>query len=76
MGDDKTPGPILSPAAAKQRFFLYLGIKLLGLLAFFGGVFLSRDGAPVALVAIALLVGAVSLFVRPRHLGLTTRPER
>lgn len=71
----KLAGPILSAAEAKRRFFIYLVIKLAGLGALFAGVLLSRGGfTPVG--GIALLVGAISLFVRPRMLGLTTRPEK
>lgn len=67
--------PVLSVAEAKKRYFLYLALKLAGLAALFGGVFLARGGVtPVSVVL--LLAGAVSLFVRPRMLGLTTRPER
>ena len=75
FGAENPPGPILSVAAAKKRFFFYLILKLSGLAAMFGGVFLSRDG--VSAISIVLLVaGAVTLFLRPRHLGLTTRAER
>ena len=71
----ETPGPILSVAEAKKRFFVYLVLKLSGLGAMFGGVFLSRGGVS-AISVILLVVGAVTLFLRPRHLGLTTRAER
>ena len=40
----------------------------------FGGVFLAQGGVTV-LSALLLAFGAASLFVRPRMLGLTTRPE-
>lgn len=74
------PGPpaplILSPEAARQRFALYVLVKLAALGAFFGGVYISRNGGTMALVVVLLMVGAAGLFVRPRHLGLTTRPER
>lgn len=65
--DDK---PIMDVATAKRRFALYFGLKLLGLAALFGGVFLGREGLNVPAVAL-LLVGAASLFVRPKLLGLT-----
>ena len=72
---EETPAPILSAAEARKRFFLYLVIKLAGLAALFGGVFLSRGGV-TAISAILLVIGGAALFVRPRMLGLTTRPER
>lgn len=70
--DDIEPDrPIMNVATAKKRFAVYLGIKLLGLAALFGGVFLGRDG--LSLPAGTLLVlGTVSLFIRPKMLGLTT----
>ncbi len=65
-------GPILSAAEARKRFLLYLALKLLGLVALFSGVLLSRGGSPTIGVVL-LLAGAACLFVRPKHLGLTTR---
>ena len=66
--------PVLSVAAAKKRFFIYLVLKLGALAAMFGGVFLSRGG--ITWVGGGLLVlGTIGLFLRPRMLGLTTRPE-
>lgn len=73
---DPDPDPtILSAATAKRRFLLYLLLKLSGLAALFGGVLLAREGlsAPSVLLLVA---GAASLFVRPKLLGLTTRPDR
>jgi hypothetical protein len=67
--------PILSAVEAKKRFFLYLVLKLGGLGALFGGVFLSRGGITV-LSGLLLVIGCATLFLRPRMLGLTTRPER
>ncbi|GGI69829.1 hypothetical protein GCM10007973_03560 [Polymorphobacter multimanifer] len=66
--------PIMDAGTARRRFALYFGIKLLGLAALFGGVFLGREGMSVAPVAL-LVFGAVSLFVRPKMLGLTTRAD-
>ncbi len=74
MNDADAPGPILSAKEAKKRFFIYLVLKLGGLGAMFGGVFLSQGGVSV-LSVVMLLAGVASLFVRPRMLGLTTRPE-
>ena len=73
---DETPqGPVLSPAEAKKRFFLYLVLKLGGLGALFGGVLMARGGISI-LSGVLFVAGAASLFVRPKTLGLTTRPER
>lgn len=68
MNDD----PILSPAEAQKRFFLYFGIKLIGLAALFAAVFVSRDGLTWT-GGVLLAIGGAGLFVRPRHLGLTTK---
>ncbi|WP_426165488.1 hypothetical protein [Sandarakinorhabdus sp. DWP1-3-1] len=69
------PAPVLSAAEAKKRFILYFLLKLVGLAILVGGVVLLRGGTTAA-GAILLAIGAGALFVRPRHLGLTTRPER
>ncbi|MEY2884991.1 MAG: hypothetical protein RL490_2715 [Pseudomonadota bacterium] len=72
-----TEPPILTPRTARNRFLGYFGLKLGGLAALFGGVFLAKEAGGATVVAVLLLiVGAASLFVRPKHLGLTTRPER
>jgi hypothetical protein len=71
----KPPGPVLSAAEAKKRFFVYLLLKLFGLGALFAGVLLSRGQVTIPSIAL-FIVGAASLFVRPRMLGLTTRPEK
>ncbi|KPF79643.1 hypothetical protein IP88_01790 [alpha proteobacterium AAP81b] len=68
-----TDAPILSKAEARKRFFLYFGLKLVGLVALFAAVFVSRDGLTLV-GGLLLAVGGASLFVRPRHLGLTTTP--
>lgn len=76
MADPETPaGPLLSAAEARKRFLLYVLLKMAGLAALFGGVFLARAGLS-ALSVVLLVAGAASLFVRPKLLGLTTRPER
>jgi len=66
--------PILSAAEAKRRFAIYLAVKLGGLGVLAGGLFLARSGLNIANGAM-LLIGVVSLFFRPKWLGLTTRPE-
>ncbi len=74
--EDTPTGPVLSPGEAKKRFFLYLVLKLAGLGALFAGVLMTRGGG-ISIVSGALFaIGAASLFVRPKMLGLTTRPER
>lgn len=69
------PGPILSRQEARRRFLLYFGLKLAGLGALAAGLFLSRGGLSAAGVVLVVL-GAASIAVRPRHLGLTTKPEK
>ena len=66
----EAPGPILPAKAARQRFFLFFGLKLAGLAALAAGLFLAKDGITVP-AALLVLVGAASIVVRPRHLGLT-----
>ncbi len=68
MSDD----PILTRAEAQKRFFLYFAVKLVGLIALFAAVFVSRNGLTL-LGGVLLAIGGAGLFVRPRHLGLTTR---
>ena len=64
--------PVMPEAEAKKRFLLYLALKLSGLAALFGGVFLAREATSPTAIAL-LIAGAVALFLRPKHLGLTTR---
>ncbi len=72
---DETKPVILTAAEAKRRYLIYIAMKLAGLAALFGGVFLARDhvtGGAIALMG----VGLSTLFVRPRMIGLTTkRPD-
>lgn len=70
----ETPQPILSATEAKKRFFVYLAIKFAGLGLLIGGLFLAQGGITIG-SGLMLLVGGLSFFLRPRHLGLT-RPER
>jgi hypothetical protein len=73
---NETPAsPVLSSGEAKKRFFFYLVLKLGGLGALFAGVLMARGGITI-LSGILFVAGAASLFIRPRTLGLTTRPER
>lgn len=72
---EKPAGPILSAAEAKKRLAIYMAVKFVGLAAMFGGVFMARGGINAGAL-ILLAIGAVALFIRPRMLGLTTRPEQ
>jgi hypothetical protein len=74
MADDPPP-VILSPAEAKKRFALYLAVKLLGYAAMLGGVFLLSRGV-TAIAVIIVIAGGTSLLIRPRNLGLTTKPPK
>jgi hypothetical protein len=68
------PAPIMPAAKARQRFLLYFGIRLMGVICLILGVFLlARDA--VMMGAVLTLAGAASLFIRPRNLGLTRPPE-
>lgn len=73
--NEKPAGPILSAGEAKKRLAMYMLVKFVGLAAMFGGVFLAKDGINIGAVVL-LVIGAGALFVRPRMLGLTTRPEQ
>jgi len=64
--------PILSEAEAKKRFLLYFAVKMTGLAALFGGVFLGQNGLTVP-SGLLMLAGVVSLFIRPKMLGLSGR---
>ncbi len=66
------PAP-LDEATAKRRFLLFVLFKFGGLGALVAGVLLARGGSKFAGIAL-LVIGAASLFVRPRHLGLTAPP--
>jgi hypothetical protein len=64
----------MDPAEARRRFLLYFGIRLFGLASLIIGVFLlARDAIPLG--ALCAVAGALSLFIRPKNLGLTRPPE-
>ena len=74
MADDANePVFILPKAEARRRYLIYVAMKLVGLAALFGGVFAAR-GAVTPLSLVLIGIGGATLFVRPRMLGLTTRP--
>ncbi|KAB7643862.1 hypothetical protein [Polymorphobacter fuscus] len=69
------PVVIMPVAEARRRYLLYVAMKLAGLAALFGGVFLVRGGhAAVGLPLMA--VGAATMFIRPRMIGLTKGSRR
>jgi hypothetical protein len=73
--DPVVTGPVLSAAEAKKRFLIYVAVKFAGLGLLIGGLFLARSGLDIVSGAL-LLLGAASFFLKPKMLGLTTRPER
>lgn len=64
------PPEIVPEATAKRRLAIYTGIRLAGLVALFGGVYLAQRGIGVVTILL-VLVGAASLFVRPKFLAKT-----
>lgn len=64
--------PPLSPAEAKKRYIVYLAVQITGLAVMAAGVWLIREAGQVPGLIVVLL-GGCSLFVRPRHLGLTRK---
>ncbi|WP_164155389.1 hypothetical protein [Sandarakinorhabdus rubra] len=64
--------PILSKAEARKRYLLYVGVRFFGLAVMVLGVWLSRTVGQAPGLAVVLLGGA-TLFIRPKHLGLTRR---
>jgi hypothetical protein len=67
--DDPEPPPVIIPeATAKRRLAIYTLVRLLGFAALFAAVALGQGGVGVASVVL-LLIGAASLFLRPRLLG-------
>jgi hypothetical protein len=64
--------PHLPKAEARKRYLIYVGARFFGLAVMVAGVWLSRtvgQGPGFALV----ILGGLSLFLRPKHLGLTRR---
>ena len=62
----------LPAAEAKKRYLVYLAVRLTGLAVMAAGVWLVREGGQAPGLAVVLL-GGCSLFVRPKHLGLTCK---
>lgn len=64
--------PPLSRAEARKRYLIYVGVRFAGLAVMVTGLWLSQTvGQAQGLVVV--LIGGLSLFVRPKHLGLTRR---
>lgn len=64
--------PPLPRAEARKRYLIYVGVRFAGLAVMATGLWLSQTiGEAPGLVVV--LIGGLSLFVRPRHLGLTRR---
>lgn len=64
--------PPLPAAEAKKRYLVYLAVRLTGLAVMAAGVWMVREVGQAPGLAV-VLVGGGSLFVRPRHLGLTRK---
>lgn len=62
--------PPLPKAEAKKRYLVFLAVRLAGLALMALGAWVGRDGDRALGLGIILL-GGLSLFIRPRHLGLT-----
>jgi hypothetical protein len=62
--------PPLSRAEARRRYLIYVGVRFAGLAVMATGLWLSQT-AGQAQGLVVVLIGGLSLFVRPRHLGLT-----
>ena len=62
----------LPAAEAKKRYLVYLAVRLTGLAGMAAGVWLVREVGQAPGLAVVLL-GGCSLFVRPKHLGLTRK---
>lgn len=62
----------LPAAEAKKRYLVYLAVRLTGLAVMATGVWLVRTAGEAPGLAVVLL-GGCSLFIRPRHLGLTRK---
>lgn len=65
-----TAPPPMALAEARKRYLIYVGVRFAGLSLMAAGLWLSQTvGQAPGLVVV--LVGGLSLFVRPKHLGLT-----
>jgi hypothetical protein len=72
MSEAPQPEKPLAVAEAKRRYLRYLAVRLTGLAVMAAGVWLVREVGQAPGLAV-VLIGGLSLFVRPRHLGLTRK---
>jgi uncharacterized Zn-binding protein involved in type VI secretion len=66
----ETPEPVLPPEEARRNFLVFTLIRLVGVGVLIGGLFIAREGLGIGSGAM-ILVGVVSLFLKPKWLGLT-----
>lgn len=64
--------PVLSAAQARKRYLIYVAVRFAGLAVMAIGLWLNQTVGEAVGVAVAL-IGGLTLFVRPRHLGLTAK---
>ena len=72
MTDNQDP-PAAAPlplAEARKRYLIYVGVRFAGLAVMVTGLWLSQTVGQVPGLVV-VLIGGLSLFVRPKHLGLT-----
>ncbi len=75
MSDARQPDPPpapLPPEVARRLYLRFLAVRLAGFAVMVGGVWLGRSHDQVAGLAVVLL-GAATLLLRPKHLGITRR---
>ena len=68
----ETP-PILPAAEARRRYLIYVGVRFAGLAVMACGVWLGRVESQVVGLAV-VIIGGLSMLLRPRHLGLNRKP--
>lgn len=64
------PEPVLPPDEARRNFLVFTLIRLVGVGVLIGGLFIAREGLGIGSGAM-ILVGIISLFLKPKWLGLT-----
>jgi hypothetical protein len=72
----ETPPPVspapLPVAEARRRYLRYVAVRLAGISVMVLGLWLGRShGQAIGLPVV--LAGGATLFIRPRHLGLTRK---
>jgi hypothetical protein len=66
----ETPEPVLPPEEARRNFLVFTAVRLVGVGVLIGGLFIARDGLGIG-SGLMILVGIISLFLKPKWLGLT-----